>query len=201
MTHTLIVPGVGGSEYNHWQTWLQQRLTRCSRVQQKDWNHPVLQKWIIEFVNMLQAIPEDMQIVAHSFGCLTSVAALAQHPELNAKVKNLLLVAPANPARFGENGFALDSQTDYSAYFQQLKLQVPTKLLISENDPWLSFEDAHLLAQAWKIKPVNLGAVGHVNVASGFGPFPEIKQYLISENAMPYISKVDDSKYYFKFAF
>jgi predicted alpha/beta hydrolase family esterase len=110
-------------------------------------------------------------------------------------------VAPANPARFGENGFSRDSQTDYSTYFQQLKLQVPTTLLISENDPWLSFEDAHILAQTWKIKPINLGAVGHVNVASGFGPFPEIEHYLISENTMPHISKVDESKCYFKFAF
>src|SRR5690606_40985549 len=119
----------------------------------------------------------------------------------NAKVKNLLLVAPANPARFGENGFVRDSQTDYSSYCQQLKLQVPTTLLIRENDPWLSFEDAHILSQAWKINPIKLGAVGHVNVASGFGPFPEIEQYLISENTMPHISKVDDSKYYFRFAF
>ena len=30
MTHTLIVPGVGGSEYNHWQTCLQHQLMRCS---------------------------------------------------------------------------------------------------------------------------------------------------------------------------
>lgn len=201
MIHTLIVPGVGGSEYNHWQTCLQHRLMRCSRVQQKDWNHPVLDIWVAEFVKTLQAIPAKVQIVAHSFGCLTSIAALAQHPELNSKVKNLLLVAPANPARFGENGFSRDSQTDYSTYFQQLKLQVPTTLLISENDPWLSFEDAHILAQTWKIKPINLGAVGHVNVASGFGPFPEIEHYLISENTMPHISKVDESKCYFKFAF
>ncbi|MFE1616849.1 alpha/beta hydrolase, partial [Acinetobacter baumannii] len=23
MTHTVIVPGVGGSEHQHWQSWLQ----------------------------------------------------------------------------------------------------------------------------------------------------------------------------------
>ena len=73
MIHTLIVPGVGGSEYNHWQTCLKHQLSRCSRVQQKDWNHPVLQEWITEFVKALQDIQDDVQIVAHSFGCLTSV--------------------------------------------------------------------------------------------------------------------------------
>lgn len=80
-----------------------------------------------------------MQIVAHSFGCLTSVAALAEHPELQAQVKKLILVAPANPARFGEAGFARHSLTDYKDYFHQLKINVPTTLLISENDPWLDF--------------------------------------------------------------
>ena len=65
MTHTLIVPGVGGSEYNHWQTCLQHRLMRCSRVQQKDWNHPVLDVWVAEFVKTLRAIKDDVQIVAH----------------------------------------------------------------------------------------------------------------------------------------
>lgn len=201
MIHTLIVPGVGGSEYNHWQTCLQHQLSRCSRVQQKDWNHPVLQEWITEFVKALQDIQDDVQVVAHSFGCLTSVAALAQHPELTAKVKKLILVAPANPARFGENGFAPNSQTDYSHYFQQVQIQVPATLLISENDPWLSYADAEFLAKAWKLKPINLGQVGHVNVASGFGPFPELAQYLISEKTMQHISNTDDSKYYFKFAF
>lgn len=202
MTHTLIVPGVGGSEYDHWQSWLQRDLMQCSRVEQKDWNYPILKKWVAEFVQSIQKIDDDIEIVAHSFGCLTSLAALAQHPNLMHNIKKLILVAPANPERFGEQGFAHDSQNNYSAYFHTLKkLQVPTVMLISENDPWLSFEDAQVLANSWEIKPINLGQVGHINVASGFGPFPEIKQYLSSGTSVQHISNTDDSKYFFKFAF
>ena len=200
MIHTVIVPGVGGSEHAHWQSWLQRQLMSCSRVQQKDWNKPILQDWISEFVNTVRPIQGNIQIVAHSFGCLTTVAALAQHPELNQKIKNLILVAPANPARFGEAGFARDSQQDYQGYFHQLNIAVPTTLLISENDPWLNFEDAQCLAQAWKLNPINLGQVGHINVASGFGPFPEIYDYLISENVLQHINFSDENKCYFKFA-
>ena len=200
MIHTVIVPGVGGSEHAHWQSWLQRQLMSCSRVQQQDWNTPVLQNWISEFVNTVRPIQGHIQIVAHSFGCLTTVAALAQHPELNQKIKNLILVAPANPARFGEAGFARDSQQDYQRYFHQLKIAVPTTFLMSENDPWLKFEDAKCLAKAWKLDPINLGQVGHINVASGFGPFPEIYDYLISENVLQYINFSDESKCYFKFA-
>ena len=200
MIHTVIVPGVGGSEHDHWQSWLQRQLKSCSRVQQQDWNKPVLHEWIEQFVKTVQAIQEPIQIVAHSFGCLTTVAALAQHPELNQKIKNLVLVAPANPARFGDAGFARDSQNNYQQYFHQLKLQAPTQMIISENDPWLNFQDALQLAKAWKIRPKNLGQVGHINVASGFGPFPEIYDFLISENVLKNISFYNESKYLFKFA-
>ena len=200
MIHTVIVPGVGGSEHDHWQSWLQRQLKSCSRVQQQDWNKPVLHEWIEQFVKTVQAIQEPIQIVAHSFGCLTTVAALAQHPELNQNIKNLVLVAPANPARFGDAGFARESQNDYQQYFHQLKLQVPTQMIISENDPWLNFQDALQLAKAWKIRPKNLGQVGHINVASGFGPFPEIYDFLISENVLKNISFHNESKYLFKFA-
>ena len=181
MIHSIIVPGIGGSEAQHWQSWLQQQLVSSSRVQQKNWQHPVLNEWVAQFVKTVAAVKAPVQIVAHSFGCLTTVAALAEHPELNAKVKNLLLVAPANPARFGESGFARHSVGNYQQYFHQLKLAVPTTLLISENDPWLSYVDALQLAQAWQLTPINLGQVGHVNVASGFGPFPDIFNYLLPE--------------------
>ena len=190
----------GGSEHDHWQSWLQRQLKSCSRVQQQDWNKPVLHEWIEQFFKTVQSIQEPIQIVAHSFGCLTTVAALAQHPELNQNIKNLVLVAPANPARFGDAGFARESQNDYQQYFHQLKLQVPTQMIISENDPWLNFQDALQLAKAWKIRPKNLGQVGHINVASGFGPFPEIYDFLISENVLKNISFYNESKYLFKFA-
>ncbi len=200
MTHTLIVPGVGGSEYQHWQSWLQRQLMSCSRVEQKDWNHPVLNDWVAQFVKAAAPLQDEIQIVAHSFGCLTAVAALAQHPELAAKVKKLILVAPANPARFGDAGFARDCSNNYAAYFHQLKINVPAVMIISENDPWLAFDDAQALAKAWKLKPVNAGQAGHINVASGYGPFPEIFNYLISGKTMPYINIADERKYLFKFA-
>ena len=200
MVHTVIVPGVAGSEHAHWQSWLQRQLMSCSRVQQRNWHLPVLKTWIQQFVATVAPLEDDLQIVAHSFGCLTTVAALAEHPELQAKVKNLVLVAPANPARFGERGFARDSQSDYAAYFQKLPIDVPTTMLISENDPWLSFEDAQQLAKAWQLTPINLGQVGHINVASGFGPFPAIYDYLIPEPTDAHINITDDGKYFFRFA-
>lgn len=198
--HTIIVPGVGGSDYDHWQSWLQRQLMSCSRVQQQDWNYPLLSHWIRNFVQTVALVESPIQVVAHSFGCLTTVAAIQQHPELAKKINKLILVAPANPSRFGENGFARDSVSDYAAYFHQIQLKIPTDLIISENDPWLDFEDAKALSKSWNIRPINLGRVGHINVESGFGPFPEIYDYLISEKINSYISKSDDTKLNYRFA-
>lgn len=200
MTHTVIVPGVGGSDDDHWQSWLQRQLMSCSRVQQKNWQHPVLADWIENFVYTLNKITTPIQIVAHSFGCLTSVAALTQHPELKSKIQKMILVAPANPARFCETGFATNSVENYAQYFHQLRIDVPVDMIISENDPWLSFSDAQALAKAWKVKARNLGQVGHINVASGFGFFPEIFDHLLETSLNSYINNFDESKLFFKFA-
>ena len=200
MIHTVIVPGVGGSEAQHWQSWLQQQLILSSRVQQQHWDRPILNEWVAQFVKTVTAVQSPIQIVAHSFGCLTSVAALAEYPELKNKVKNLILVAPANPARFGEAGFARHSLMNYQDYFHQLSIDVPTTLMISENDPWLAYVDALQLAQAWKLTPINLGTVGHVNVASGFGPFPEILHYLLPEKKRQPSSRMNQANFSLKFA-
>ncbi len=200
MIHTIIVPGVGGSEYDHWQSKLQRELMSCSRVQQQDWNNPILKDWIAQFIETINKVHAPVQIIAHSFGCLTTVAALAQHPEVVAKVRKIVLVAPANPSRFGEAGFARNSVGNFEAYFHEIKLNVPAEMIISENDPWLDFDSALKLAKAWKIKPRNLGQVGHINVASGFGHFPEIYDHLILEKQNFFISNADDTKLFFKFA-
>lgn len=203
--HTVIVPGVGGSDYDHWQSWLQRQLMCSSRVQQHDWNSPILSQWVNNFLQTVSSVDGHIQVVAHSFGCLTTVAALDQNPELAKKVKKLILVAPANPARFGDQGFAQNSQNDYASYFHQIKLKVPSDMIISENDPWLNFEDAKKLAHSWQVRPTNIGAAGHINVASGFGPFPEIYNYLCtkqigSENLNSLISNTDDKQLHYKFA-
>ncbi len=199
MIHSLIVPGVGGSDHNHWQSWLQRQLMSCSRVQQQDWNLPILSRWVENFVETLDAAPEAVQVIAHSFGCLTSVAALAQHPELAKKVKKLILVAPANPARFAPHGFAENSEQHYASYFQQLQIQVPAQMLISENDPWLSYEDAQALAQHWNVPVRNLGRVGHINVDSGFQRFPEIFNDLLTDRPQQ-LHDVAADRLFFKLA-
>jgi predicted alpha/beta hydrolase family esterase len=51
-------------------------------------------------------------------------------------------------------------------------------LVASSNDPYCTPEHAGDLAEEWGATLVDIGAHGHVNVASGFGPWPEGRRLL-----------------------
>lgn len=53
----------------------------------------------------------------------------------------------------------------------ELRMDISTKVVASRNDPWMSFGRAVHLAKALGSDLVDLGAAGHINVASGFGPW------------------------------
>jgi predicted alpha/beta hydrolase family esterase len=98
-------------------------------------------------------------IVAHSFGCLAAVHAAASS---QADIAGALLVAPADPAKFGTT-FLLP----------RIPLPFRTFLVGSENDEWMSPGAARRWSRAWGATFLNAGRAGHINVASGHGPWPD----------------------------
>ncbi|MGI4812433.1 MAG: RBBP9/YdeN family alpha/beta hydrolase [Janthinobacterium lividum] len=158
----LTVPGRGGSEPSHWQSWLEQQFPDTARVVQRNWDEPELTQWSEITARSIAAIPGPVILVAHSFGCLAGASALRK---ISHNVIGALLVAPASPARFG-----IDTQ------ILSAPLPVPSIVVGSENDPWMTLEAARTLAATWGSRFVNLGAAGHINVSSGFGAWPEGKR-------------------------
>ena len=159
----LIVPGLGDSGPAHWQTWLQQGDRHAVRVRQRDWKSPDLDRWAARIASTLErAGPGPWIAAAHSFGCLALVRHLAQRPRSN--IAAALLVAPADPAKFGV-GSLLPTST----------LPTPSTLVGSETDPWMSAAEARRWASHW----VNLGAAGHINAEAGFGPLPLARRWVI----------------------
>jgi|GEM_PF-95907 len=180
----LIVPGVGGSEPAHWQSWLETQLPDTVRIEQTHWDQPVLHTWRQPLDQALLDAVEPVWIVAHSFGCLVTMSALFSRVLAN-KVAGVLLVAPASPERFTLKGFApgvrgaLPVTGDHppallSRILPRAPLGLPIRLIASRSDPWLSFEDATFWATRWGAKLIDLGDVGHINVASGFGAWPQV---------------------------
>jgi predicted alpha/beta hydrolase family esterase len=48
----------------------------------------------------------------------------------------------------------------------------------SQNDPLGRIERVAELAQAWGSRFVDIGCVGHLNPASGFGAWPQAEQFI-----------------------
>ncbi len=165
MTRLLIVPGLHDSGEAHWQTWLEEQAPDAERVVQDDWSDPDLPRWSNRLSLYLEREAarrptESVIVVAHSFGCLAAVQASADHA---ARIAGLLLVAPADPQRFASCEGALEHS-----------LPVPSLLVASANDAWMSLERAHSLGRRWGSRVINLGLAGHINVQSGFGPWPGV---------------------------
>jgi len=57
-------------------------------------------------------------------------------------------------------------------------LPFPSIVAASRNDPLGSFERVAELAQAWGSRFVDIGDVGHLNPASGFGEWPQADKFI-----------------------
>ncbi|HEX2796919.1 MAG TPA: alpha/beta hydrolase [Immundisolibacter sp.] len=153
----LIIPGKDGSGPDHWQTLFEARWPGSRRVQQQDWQRPDLEPWATRVVETAAQCKRPLVAVAHSFGCLAAVRAI----DRGAAIDAALLVAPADPDRFGIARCAIER-----------RLRLPALLVGSDNDPWLSATRAAELAKHWGAAFINLGPAGHINVAAGFGHWP-----------------------------
>lgn len=175
MQHTtLIVPGLHGSGPDHWQSWIETQLPCARRIADIDWEQPILARWANAVRDAIDASPGPVWVLAHSFGCLASVVAVADRPE---HVAGLMLVAPADPDRFTPSGLR-----DIARYHQQNSLSQsiprhvlpsPSLVVASTNDPWVRLSSAAYWAECWGSQLLDIGPAGHINVDSGHGPWPQ----------------------------
>lgn len=161
MAKTLILPGLDGSPDPHWQHWWAATDPTALIVDQQDWARPTQEAWEAELAGAILQHPGCI-LVGHSLGAILAARILTRWPQL--KVSAALLVAPANP-----------DQSRRLASFAGIPdrpFGLPATLVASRNDPWMSFAQSSALSKAWGAELVDLGFAGHVNVASGFGPWP-----------------------------
>ncbi|ACU48308.1 alpha/beta hydrolase [Brucella microti] len=166
MPATLLIPGYKGSEAGHWQCqWLHDDPSALL-VEQDDWHYPVLSDWMHMLESTLAENPGAV-LVAHSLGCVL-VAHLASRPAA-AHVAGALLVAPADAETMARR----DSRFQSFAPLPRHELGFPSIVVASRNDEYMSFAKAEALSHVWGSGFVDLGHAGHINVASGFGHWPD----------------------------
>jgi hypothetical protein len=164
----LIVPGLRDSGPAHWQSWLQGLYRSSVRVQQHDWDTPDLERWSARITSTLARSGAGPWIaVGHSFGCL----ALAHHlgGQSDSPIQAALLVAPADPDRFG-----------LAEAFAPGRLRVMSTVIASQTDPWITTASARRWAAHWGSQWISLGDAGHINAESGFGPLPLARRWVLA---------------------
>jgi uncharacterized protein len=165
MARILVVPGLGGSGPEHWQTCLERSLPGAARVEQDDWDRPHREKWVARLVGAVAQAPGAV-LVAHSLGCILVAQAALAYPDL--PIGAALMVAPADVDSAGHTPDHLRG----FAPIPRAPLPFHAVLVASTNDPYMRFARARELAEAWEAEFVDAGPIGHINVAAGFGSWP-----------------------------
>jgi len=166
MTNYFIVPGLGGSGADHWQTYFEKTGVNFQRIVQKDWDKPDINEWVTTIDAAISGYdPATVVLVGHSLGCPTIAQWATQ---FNKKIKGALLVAPPDIESFQKISKVKLFETVPSD-----KINFPTIVVASTNDHWAEIEIAELYARNWESEFINIGEAGHINNLSGYGKWEE----------------------------
>jgi predicted alpha/beta hydrolase family esterase len=168
----LVLPGLGGSGPEHWQTRWEAADAACARVHQSDWDRPDLVAWLRSVDAALAEIDGPVALVAHSLACAL-VAHGARRPAWT-RVVAALLVAPADV----DSPTRTPPETRCFSPVPTQSLPFAATVVASQNDPFVDFARARELARRWGAELVDVGAIGHINAASGLGDWAEGRRVL-----------------------
>ena len=160
----LILPGLGNSGPQHWQTLWELAHPGFVRVVQKSWDHPVRADWVAAIEDAVRKAGPDVVLVAHSLACLAVAHwASADH----SPIKAAMLVAVPNSQRE-----SFPKEAVGFAETPTMRFDFPSLVAASADDPYGSAENAERLARAWGSDYRCIGAYGHINAGSGLGDWP-----------------------------
>lgn len=181
MSKTLIVPGLDGSPAPHWQDWWARTDPDAMIVDLPDPRRPAREAWEAALAVMILRHLNSI-LVGHSLGSVLIAQMLDRWSGL--RVRGAVLVAPADPLAESE----ASQRIRRFGPLPSRPLEVPAVLVASRNDPWMSFDRSRDLAEDLGADLIDLGHAGHINVASGFGPWPGgkvIRDRMLDQTARP----------------
>lgn len=177
----LFVPGLRGRVAEHWQTLLAESLPGSRTVAPLEENGVSCAARVAALDAAIRQIEGPIILAAHSAGVMI-VVHWAQR--LDRPIQGALLATPPDIEAPLPPGYpTLDElMSNNWLPIPRRILPFPTILATSTNDPLASQARTEAMARDWGSKVVDLGAVGHLNPASGFGPWP---------GALPLIDALD----------
>jgi uncharacterized protein len=161
----IFIAGLNGSGAEHWQTRWRQRMPNARLVEQADWDRPDRDAWVAAVVAACEEAQRPVLLLAHSLGVVT--LAHAADRLAAGRVKGAFLVAPPSDESLIATGAGSFAPSPTSP------LPFPSLLIASRNDPYGAYEAAEAKARDWGSSLHDAGESGHINAASGHGPWPE----------------------------
>lgn len=173
----LIVPGLRDHVEDHWQTILQGRIPGARSVPPLEHDKLSRAARVAALDRALAEIDGPVVLVAHSAGVMITVHWAQQH---RRTIQGALLATPADLESPMPAGYpSLDALRDNGWLpIPRTPLPFPSLVAASTNDPLGSFERVSQLATDWGSRLLNVGAVGHLNPAAGFGEWPQAEELL-----------------------
>ena len=167
----LIVPGLRDHVEDHWQTHLARTLPRSFTVPRLAEGKLVREAWVVALDLALASIDGPVVLAAHSAGAIIVAhwAARSSRP-----IAGALLAAPADLETPLPPGYASIDELRANGWLPipRAKLPFPSIVVAGTDDPLCRIERAEELARHWGSRFADLGRVGHLNPASGYGPWP-----------------------------
>lgn len=162
----LILPGLGNSGVDHWQSYWCNVFRNASRVLQDDWDAPKLNDWLKRLDAALVGGARPAVLICHSLSC--SLAAHWAARGSPGRVKAALLVAPSDLARPDAPPAARDFLP-----MPRMRFPVPALVVASTDDIYVSPARAREFADSWGADYCELPELGHINSASRLGLWPQ----------------------------
>lgn len=173
----VIVPGLRDHVPDHWQTLLGDRLAGSVTVPRMSDNKLSCAAWVEQIEATLAGVTGPVILVAHSGGVMMTVHWALQH---RRPIHGALLATPADLESPLPEGYPTGDALRQGGWLPvpRTRLPFPSIVAASTNDPLASFPRVEQYANDWGSRLVDLGAVGHLNPASGFGDWPRADEFI-----------------------
>jgi predicted alpha/beta hydrolase family esterase len=168
----LVVPGLRDESTTHWQALLAAELPNVRSLPARGRSNIDLDSRVAAIEAAVMAAPGPVVIVAHSGGCIATVH-WARRTRL--QVRGMLLATPPDLERGLPSEFPALTAFAAAGWLPVPNdpIRFPCIVAASRDDPLGEFGTVSRLARAWGAELVDLGTVGHLNPASGYGPWGE----------------------------
>lgn len=165
----LILPGLGGSGPDHWQTHWEKAFPDFRRVKQANWETPDYADWAPRLTEAVEGSARPVILVAHSLGTSLTMRWSFDQPAAAKKVAGAFLVAPTD-----RDAFDSRPGTPVRGFGKMIlkRMPFPAAVVASRNDDRVSFERAQAFAAAWGATLTDAGNLGHMGSAAQLGAWP-----------------------------